>query len=494
MNAPQTPLNATPGPALADPMAPTPPNLDAPHAAGAPAPACSETPLGPAPGTQAPPALAGPAAAPVPLHQVAQAARRRGLWIIGLWTGAFAAWALWAPISGGVVAQGLVKVEANRRVITHRDGGTVARILVHDGQTVSQGQPLLVLEDVRVDASVDLLRGQLAADRLRRARLEAELAGAPRWAPPAALLAEFKGVPALSELAAKERATFTARRQHLETQITGEQRQAQDTRSEVEVRERERQSATEAIALMREELRLNQQLEQAQFVNRARILTLQRSVSDYESRLLNNDAELAQARQRLAGFAAREASLREAYRQNAADELRDVAVRLADTEQRLRSSRDDQQRQTVLAPEAGRLMNLRVNTPGSALGPREPIVDLVPADAALHIEARIPLETGADVRPGTPAEVHIVTAHSRGEKLLAGQVTRVSADAVEDPRSGAAYLLAQVQVSPQELARSGLPLQPGLPAEVYLQVSERTPLGFLLEPVTGYFRRAFRDR
>lgn len=481
-----SPLNAA-LPAAELPAAALPaPSLTPPE----PPPAMS-TALAATPDALAPTDATGPR---LSLGQRIHGVRRRGLWIVAVWLGAFGAWCVWAPISGGVVASGLVKVEANRRLITHRDGGTVARILVHEGELVSKGQPLLVLDDVRVEASVDLLRAQLAGDLLRRHRLEAEVAGQNRWQAPAALLNQFKGVPALGELAAKERAAFQARQANLEAQLSGERQQALDTRTEIEVRLRERQSATEAVALMNEELALNQQLEKAQFVNRSRILTLQRGVSDYESRLLANEAELAQARQRLTGFTAREQSLRDGFRQSASDELRDVATRIADVEQRLRASRDDQSRQTVLAPEAGRLMNLRVNTPGSALGPREPIVDLVPSDAPLVIEARIPLETGSEVRPGTDAEVRIVTAHSRNAKLMQAEVVRVSADAVEDSRSGAAYLNAVLHVSPAELASSGMPMQPGLPAEVYLKVTERTPLGFLMEPITGYFRRAFRER
>jgi HlyD family type I secretion membrane fusion protein len=420
--------------------------------------------------------------------------RLRGLWIIGLWLALFLGWVFWAPISGGVVASGLVKVEANRRTVTHRDGGTVARIPVKEGQLVKKGDVLLELADVRLEASVDLLRAQLAADRLRQSRLEAEIAGAGAWQPAAALLAEFKDVKTVPELARKERASFQARQGNLAAQILGDQQQAQSTEREIQARLRERENTAGAIQSMKAELALNQQLADAQFVNRTRIMGLERNVNDYESRRLTNEAELAQAQQRLSGLRTHEQTLKDNLRQTASDELREVSVRISDTEQRLRSSQDDRSRQTVLAPEDGQLMNLRINTPGSALGPREPIVDIVPANAPLVIEARIPLETGADVRPGTQAEVRIVTAHSRNTKLLAAEVVRVSADAVEDPRSGAAYLNAVLHVAPEVLKESGMPMQPGLPAEVYLKVTERTPLGFLMEPITGYFHRSFRER
>jgi HlyD family type I secretion membrane fusion protein len=430
----------------------------------------------------------------VPLNERTRVMQQRGLWVIGLWLGLFTLWAVFAPISGGVVAQGLVKVEANRRTITHRDGGTVARIPVKDGQLVQKGDVLIELEDVRVEASMDMQRAQLIADRLRQSRLEAEITGAKAWQPPEALLAEFKSESTLTEQIRKERTIFQARQANLAAQLRGDETQIQSTESEIQARLRERDNSAGAIRAMKEELDVNRQLAQEQFVNRTRVLGLERNLSDYESRRLTNEAELAQAQQRLGSLRAHAQLLRDNLRQTASDELREVSVRLSDTEQRLRSSQDDHARQTVVAPESGRLMNLRINTPGSALGAREPIVDIVPVDAPLIIEARIPLETGADVVAGIKAEVRINTGHSRSEKLLQAEVIRVSADAVEDQRSGAQYLTAALHITPEELKASGMPMQPGLPVEVYLKISERTPFEFLMEPLTGYFRRSFRER
>ncbi|MBQ0943039.1 HlyD family type I secretion periplasmic adaptor subunit [Ideonella sp. 4Y16] len=420
--------------------------------------------------------------------------QRQALWIIGAWLALMTAWLTLAPIAGGVVAQGVVKVDANRRTVTHRDGGTVARIAVSEGQLVRRGELLVELEDVRVDASQDQLRAAFAADRLRQSRLQAEVAQAAQWQPPAALLRELADVKRLPELAAQERAAFAARRANLVAQIDGQSQQIRDTRTEIEVRERERVNSQRALALMTEELRANQALEAQNFVGRARVLGLERNASEYQSRHLANEAELAQARQRLGALDARSRSLRDSYVQTASDELRELGPRLAETEQRLRASSDDQSRQRVLAPVDGRLLNLRVNTPGSALGPREPVVDIVPADAPLFVEARLPLDAGADVREGMAAELKLLTGAQRFERLLAARVQRVSADALTDERNGSAYFTVLLQVDADEARRAALPLRPGMAAEVYIRVTERSALDFLLEPVAGFFRQGFRER
>jgi len=421
---------------------------------------------------------------------------RRGLWIIAAWIAVFALWAGLAPISGGVVAQGIIKVEANRRTVTHRDGGTVAKILVREGQTVRKGDVLIELEDVRVEASVDMLRAQLAADRLRQSRLEAEVAGLPSWKVPGSLPTEFSDVKRFAEQMAKEKAAFAIRQSNLAAQIEGERRQAQDTRTEIDVRLKERENTNRAAALMREELALNQRLEQEQYVNRARVMAMQRGVSEYESRQFANEAELSQAKQRLGALEARMRALHDGLVQQATEELREVGARVSDAEQRLRSSTDDRSRQIVLAPESGRLVNLRINTPGSALGAREPIVDIVPADAPLQVEVRLPLDVAAEVHSGTAAELKLMTAESRYERLLAAKVVEVSADALTDDRNGAPYLRALLQVTPEPGTEAAVAskLRPGMAAEVYIKTTERTPIGFLIEPVGGYFRRAFRER
>lgn len=433
-------------------------------------------------------------AAAQPLDLRLRALSRRGLWIIAAWLLLFVAWGAFAPISGGVVAQGLIRVEANRRTVSHRDGGTVGRILVREGQLVQRGDVLIELDDVRVEASVDVLRAQLAGDRLRQSRLEAEASGRDTWRTPAALTAEFADVKRMGDLVAKEQSTFAARRANLTAQIEGEQRQALDTRTEIEVRTKERGNAASAVALMRDELELNQRLEKEQYVNRTRVMTLQRGVSEYESRQLANEAELAQARQRLGAFESRMRALRDGLVQQASEELRDVGVRVADAEQRLRASQDDRSRQTVVAPESGRLVNLRINTPSSAIGPREPIVDIVPSDAPLQIEVRLPLDVASEVHEGTPAEVKLLTAGARYERLLAATVVEVSADALTDDRNGAPFLRALLRVSPESAgAALSHSIRPGMAAEVYVKTEERTPMGFLFEPVGGYFRRAFRE-
>ncbi|MGH8696174.1 MAG: hypothetical protein ACREVS_06830, partial [Burkholderiales bacterium] len=135
-------------------------------------------------------------------------------------------WSTTAPLSGAIVAPAQIKVELNRKTVQHQEGGILREILVRDGQKVIAGEPLVVVGDVRSDAELSLLQGQLRAERIRQARASAEAALEPRFSPPAGL-----ADPANEHLA-RERALFAARRRTLDQQIASLQSQIRDAHSQ----------------------------------------------------------------------------------------------------------------------------------------------------------------------------------------------------------------------------------------------------------------------
>lgn len=443
------------------------------------------------------PSLPGQAvlgAGPPPVRELLTRWRRLGVGAIVAWVGLFAAWAILAPISGAVIAPGLVKVESNRQIVSHRDGGIVAQIQVVEGQTVTKGQTLIVLEDARLDTAVDLLQAQLVAEQLRKSRLEAEAAQRPAWTPPPALAGDGAATERSREALARERSSFEARRRTLEGQLASVRGQLVDTETEIKAHQRNNIAAAEALGLLREEITSNEKLLQENFINRTRVLTLRRGLAEYESRIEATEAEMSQARQRKAELEGRLEGLRLAYVQQATEDLREATARLVDLEERLRAGRDAAGRQVIVAPVAGRLVDLRVNTVGSAVGAREPIVDIVPAGLPLVVETRVGAESITEVRAGQRAEVRLVGTRQRDSPLLDGKVMRVSADALLEPRSGLPYFAVQVEVQPPPVGfPPGLPLIAGQATEVYIKTSERTALEFLLEPLTSGLRRSFKE-
>lgn len=403
------------------------------------------------------------------------------------------AWAAIAPLAGSIVAMGIVKVDSNRKTVQHRDGGIVSEILVRDGDVVRQGQPLVLLDDARIDASYDLLRSQLDAELIRRARLSAEREYAASWQTPEEVAARASN-DRVAETLRRERALFATRRQAVEAQVELTRRAVEEVSSEIAARKSQDVSARTAVSLMDEEVKANEALLDQQFINRTRVLALQRAAAEARMRQTENAAELAQALQRKSELELKLVNLRQTYVTEASADLRDTAGRLVDIEERLRAARDASERKVITAPVAGKVMDLRVTTSGSSIGPREPVLDIVPSDNPLIVEVRVPLDAISELRPGLVAQVRLTAFTQRTTPLIDGVVTYVSADAMSDRQNAAPYFVCHIQLNKTSLEHARLPdLHPGMAAEAYIKTVNRTALDYLVEPLLVAMKRAFRD-
>ena len=418
---------------------------------------------------------------------------RTGLVVIVVLVFGIGGFLAFAPLSGAIVAPGVVKVDLNRKVVQHQEGGIVGQVLVRDGDRVQAGQTLLTLEDVRVDATNELLRTQLDAEIARGARLTAEgrFDGTIRF--PQDLAARGSDAR-VHELLARERSLFAARRESLEGQIQLLRTQIRETEGEIQAWTEQLKAGEDAIRLQKEELAQNEGMLGQGYVSKTRILTLQRAVAEYESRRGENLAEMAKAKQRVAELQLRIVTLRTSYMEQAANELKESTARVFDLQERLRPSQDAAERQVVKAPVAGEVVNLRVTTAGAVVGPRDPLLELVPENPDLIIEARVRPEDIASVTKGAVADVRLTAYKQRITPVVDGEVVYVSADRVQNRPEEPPYYLAQVRVSPQALHAAGdLKLLAGMPAEVFIRTETRTALQYLLTPVSAYLQRSMRE-
>lgn len=418
---------------------------------------------------------------------------RVGLAVIAALVLAIGIWMVITPLSGAAIAPGAVKVDMNRKTLQHQEGGIIKEILVRDGSHVEAGQILLVINDVRVDANYDLLITQLDSEMAKASRLFAEstLGGSVAYA--RELLSRDQE-SRVKELMQREYAVFATRRQMLDTQIRLLKEQIEEARREAAGLDEQVAAEKRAIQWQQEELRANQQLAEQGFITNIRLLALQRGVADYEARVGEHRAALAQARQRSGDFELRIASLRNSYMKEAADELKEATAKTYDLRERLRPSLDAAQRQKVVAPVSGEVVDLRITTVGAVVGPREPLLDIVPVNPELIIEARVRPEDITYVKIGGEADVRLSAFKQRITPTVTGKVIYVSADSLTDNKTGATYYLTHVKLTPESLKEAGdLKLQAGMPAEVFVKTPARTPLQYLLDPLTGFLQRSFRE-
>lgn len=420
---------------------------------------------------------------------------RRAAWVLLLGLAPVLAWLAFAPLSSAVVAGAFVKVDLDRRPVQHAEGGTVREVLVRDGQPVKQGQPLLVLGDVSVDADMNRLTYRVAAEQASLARLEAEQALSPVIAWPREVMAAAAADARVAEQLGKEKALFAARRAALvgQTQLLRSQheRLAQE-RGALRVQITQ---AAESLRHQRNELETNRNLLKDGFISATRISQLEATVADYGVKHAEKQSELARLEQRLIDNDLRIKSLEGDYQQQASDQLKVANSRLSEIQQEQRKTSDASSRQVITAPASGEVMNLRFTSPGAVVAPREPIADIVPADPRLIVEARIRTEDVSRLHLGQTAEIRFTAFKYRTTRLVQGKVFYLSPDRLVDRATNLPYYVAMIEADAASLAQAGaLKLQAGMPAEVYVKGEERTPLQYLIEPVTQVMQRAGRER
>lgn len=418
---------------------------------------------------------------------------RLGIAILVVCFGGIGMWAAFAPLSGAVVAPGVVTVDTNRKTLQHLEGGIVGEILVRDGDHVNADQPLIVLVDQRVSATMEVLEGQLEATLAKAARLEAERNNSDTITFPLELLAR-KSRPQVQKLIDSETSFFNAKRDRLHNQIALLQEQRGKVGDEIAGFRQQVEAEEAAIALLQEEIVANEEMEKKKFVQRTQVLTMHRALQDYRARQGEHRAEIARASQKSTDLQLRATSVQADYIQSAADELTDVQAAIFDLEERVRPSRDAMTRQQITSPIAGTVVGLKVHTIGGVIRAGEPILDIVPDSNPLIIEARLDVTSIDEVVIDQVAEVRLTAYKARETPLLTGRVIYVAADRMMDEATQVPYYIARIEIDAESLEEAqNLRMSAGMPAEVYIKTRQRTAFDYLLDPITAYVNRAFRE-
>ncbi|MCV0395634.1 MAG: HlyD family type I secretion periplasmic adaptor subunit [Rhizobiaceae bacterium] len=407
--------------------------------------------------------------------------------------GGFGTWAATAPLNGAVVGEALVKVEGNRKSVQHFEGGTVSEIRVQEGSRVQTGDVLIVLDDSRTRAEYDVLLQQHAVLRATEARLQAEFDRRNDVEFPPDLSASTE--PFVVTAIEGQKKEFASRRTATQgMELVLKQRAAQ--LDEQIAGYRAQQAALEVqLASVQSELESLAELLTRGLITKPRVLQLQRSAAGLQGEIASTGAAIASAKQALGEVSEQSAQLHKDRSAEVTAALRDLQARLLDVEPRLRNAANVLDRNAIRSPYAGKVVDLAVFSVGGVIRPGERIMDIVPEETSLVVEAKVRLEDIAEIGPGMAAEIHFTSYKQRITPVIHGTVTEVSADRLTDERTGLAYYAAVVDVDDEELAASPeIQLYPGMPATVMITTQERTALDYLLGPLTTSFNSAFRQR
>lgn len=416
-----------------------------------------------------------------------------GFVIVALFFGGLIGWASLAPLGSAAIAPGVVIVDSKRKTIKHLEGGIVGEIMVRDGDVVTEGQVIVRLDDTQARASLDLLRGRHRAASALLARLKAERDGMEAITFPEALLSSLED-PTVREAIEGQTNIFDARRQAIEGQVAILDQRVKQFQEEIGGLDGEISAQNTQLNLIGEEIGDVKTLVDKGLAQKPRLLALQREQAEIRGRRSQNQAAIARAKQSIGEAELRMSELRTGMVNEVVQELRDVENELYDMSERMRSAQDIMRRTDIEAPIAGSIVGLQVNTPGGVISPGEPLMDIVPSGDKLIVEVHVDPGDIDVVHVGLEAQVRITAFRQRNLKPLDGVVTKVSADAITDERTGMSYYLAQIElVGDLSAALSGAVLYPGMPAETMIATGERTALDYFTRPFLLSFDRALRE-
>lgn len=419
---------------------------------------------------------------------------RFALMSIGLFILAFGIWSWAAPLNSAAIAPGYLEAAGGgRRTVQHLEGGIVSRFLVEEGQFVRAGQPLVELDDTQTDASDAALRSTLYGLLAQDARLTAERLGLPSVSYPAELLAASTD-PEIKEIITASNAEFASRRRSLSEQ--SEILSQRIGQSHADIRSSDAQIAAlsdQAKLLSDEEMGVSMLVDEG-LERKSRLLALQRQkalVQGEQGKLTNN---LDRLRDTIGETRAQMVSMRGQMALEATGQQREVQLRIAEAREKLKISSDVRDRQQIIAPVAGRVVNLRLITPGGIIGPGQPILDIVPSSEGIVVSARLRPNDIDMVHSGLKAEIKLTPYKARVIPNLLGTVREVSPDAIFDKDSQQIYYKVIVDISPAQLKRyPDVRLMSGMPAEVYINLGSSSLMQYLFQPMIDSFNRSFRE-
>lgn len=332
---------------------------------------------------------------------------RQGLAVILLFFGVLGAWAFWGEISGAVVAPGKIKVESERKTVQHLEGGIVDTILVREGQDVAEGQVLVELESVQVDASENMLQKQLVAQWAAHSRALAEKSFSDELVWPDGLVELARTVNS-ADVLDNEQKIFQARKEALRGQLSLLETQIAQLQAQVSGFEDQVRAETTIIGTLNEELRAKRQLYKERYLEKSQILELERNLASHMGERGRLRQAIAETKQRDAELRLRMEDLRNRFVEEATSEAGKLENDIIQTRERIRPLRDAKKRLQVKAPVSGKVVDLKVHSRGGVVRPGEPLLrPLLQGPSPVFVEAECRLH------PGKLEVIRVLSASSR---------------------------------------------------------------------------------
>lgn len=417
-----------------------------------------------------------------------------GLFTLAVFVGGSAYWAFASKLDGAVVAPASFVVEGDRKTVEHLDGGIIQSILVADGQFVEAGQPLVKLDSTEIDVDLSVQGSQLGELSVRRARLLAQMSGQASFDKATALAGFREGMDRLhwvsSFLTQKQLFDAEARARRTEAQINAQR--IAGLRNQVVGLNEQRRATQNQMEIMQDELTNLQLLLAKGLVAATRVGARQIELERLGGVDASLRTQIAQAEDQMQEFELSLLSQQKLRDEVIAGELAVVEAQLDLIRPQFTGTLARLKRTQVMAPASGRVVNLGVSTAGGVIRPGQAIMEIVPADQALIVEARVRTGDIDKLRIGQSTRIRLSAFTQADVPEANGRIFDISADALEDERTGEPYYKARVKLDddqPQDVV--ALELMPGMPADLFVNTGERAVISYLSQPISDRLARTF---
>lgn len=415
--------------------------------------------------------------------------------VIGVAFGFFIVWGSLAPLDSAVVAPGNIVLSGNRKTIQHKEGGIIQAILVKDGEVVKENQPLVILNDTSDKARLQISLSRLRATKAIEQRLLAEKFDEEKI--------DFsdpifdREVPEVEKIIKNQQSLFESKRKAYHGKKDIYNQKIVEQREQIKGLEAMLRSYESQFKILQEQYRNLETLFNKGYAKKTELLEQRRRVQELEGRVGQIKADIANAHETISENQLHIISLENENQKEVDDELKETYSKILDLKEQYEADKDILERTVIKAPNAGIITGLKFHTVGGVVGQGAPLLEIIPQDDKLIVEARIEPKDIESVREGLKAKVQLSAYKTRLVPRIDGEVIYVSADTLEDKsKPQPFYYIAKVEIKPEEIESINydIKLQPGMPAETFIIKGERTFLQYLLSPILDSFHKAFKEK
>jgi HlyD family type I secretion membrane fusion protein len=433
-------------------------------------------------------ALDGDGQRPFPLRLM-----QIGFLLVGLFLVSLSVWSSLAPIEGAVVSHGIISVASFRKQVQHLEGGIVETIHVSDGDKVVSGQLLVQLRDIKPAAELRQLEGEYIEAQAVVARLIAERDNFDEINFPQELIvqAEDSAISSVmsgqSSILHSNRTLMKDRQAVLEKKIDQTQEEISGLQGLIKEKNNQRQLILAESEITEKALRKG-------LVPRAEGLKIKQRLAETKGEVIAYRSEVGRLEQSILELRLQMSEILAKRIAEIAIQLRIERALLFDLSHEIITARDVLHRTKIVSPIDGLVVNLQIHSHEGVIKAGQPLMEVVPGDDELVVEAIIDPDDIDEVWIGMPANVVLTSASRRQRVPMEGIVSHVSADRLTDPQTGNDYYRARIELSPESVGSVNAGLVAGMGAEVFLRTVARTPLDYLLSPITNSLRLGLREK